>query len=147
MVVRYLGLAIWPRGLVLDYGEPLPVTLSAVAPHAAAVAALLAATTVALVRRPAIGCAGAWFFLTLAADAERSARAQPARPRAHRPAEGRRGDRRIPRVARAAARRQRRGRVPGADAESHGALTSLHSLTHGGAGSRVRTVHINLPSR
>ena len=66
MIVRYLRLAIWPRGLVLDYGEPLRVTLADVAPYAMAVAALLAATTVALVRRPAPGFAGAWFFLTLA---------------------------------------------------------------------------------
>ena len=66
MIVRYLRLAIWPRGLVLDYGEPLPLTLPDVVPYAAAVAALLAATIVALVRRPAIGFAGAWFFLTLA---------------------------------------------------------------------------------
>ena len=34
MIVRYLRLAIWPRGLVLDYGEPLPLTLSDVAPYA-----------------------------------------------------------------------------------------------------------------
>jgi Flp pilus assembly protein TadD len=66
MIVRYLRLAIWPRGLVLDYGEPLPLTLSGVAPYAVAVIALLAATIIALVRRPAIGFAGAWFFLTLA---------------------------------------------------------------------------------
>ena len=66
MIVRYLWLAIVPRGLVLDYGEPLPLTLSKVAPYAAAVTALLAATLIALVRRPAVGFLGAWFFLTLA---------------------------------------------------------------------------------
>jgi Flp pilus assembly protein TadD len=66
MIVRYLRLAIVPRGLVLDYGEPLPLTLSTVAPYAAAVTALLAATIIALVRRPAVGFLGAWFFLTLA---------------------------------------------------------------------------------
>jgi Flp pilus assembly protein TadD len=66
MIVRYLRLAIVPRGLVLDYGEPLPLTLSGVAPYAAAVTALLAATIIALVRRPAVGFLGAWFFLTLA---------------------------------------------------------------------------------
>ena len=27
MIVRYLRLAFWPRGLVLDYGEPLHITL------------------------------------------------------------------------------------------------------------------------
>jgi len=66
MIVRYLRLAVWPRSLVLDYGEPLPLTLSEVAPYAAAVTALLAATLIALVRRPAVGFLGAWLFLTLA---------------------------------------------------------------------------------
>jgi Flp pilus assembly protein TadD len=51
---------------VLDYGEPAHVTFAQVAPYAIAVAALLAATVVALVRMPAIGFLGAWFFLTLA---------------------------------------------------------------------------------
>jgi len=66
MIVRYLRLTFWPAGLVLDYGEPAHVTFAGVAPYAIAVAALLAATIVALVRRPAIGFLGAWFFLTLA---------------------------------------------------------------------------------
>jgi tetratricopeptide (TPR) repeat protein len=66
MIVRYLRLAVWPRGLVLDYGEPVPLTFSDVAPYAVAVTALLAATIIALVRRPAFGFPGAWFFLTLA---------------------------------------------------------------------------------
>ena len=66
MIVRYLRLAFWPRGLVLDYGEPTHVTFARVAPYFATVAALVAATVVALVRKPAIGFLGAWFFLTLA---------------------------------------------------------------------------------
>jgi len=66
MIVRYLRLAFWPRGLVLDYGEPTHVTFAQIAPYFAAVAALLAATVFALVRKPAIGILGAWFFLTLA---------------------------------------------------------------------------------
>ena len=66
MIVRYLRLAFWPRGLVLDYGEPLHVTFADVAPYAIAVAALLAATIVALVRHPPLGFLSAWFFLTLA---------------------------------------------------------------------------------
>ena len=44
MIVRYLRLAVWPQGLVLDYGEPAALTLTAVAPYAAGVAALLVAT-------------------------------------------------------------------------------------------------------
>ena len=66
MIVRYLRLAVWPRGLVLDYGEPVPLTFADVAPYAVAVTALLAATIIALARRPAVGFPGAWFFLTLA---------------------------------------------------------------------------------
>jgi Flp pilus assembly protein TadD len=66
MIVRYLRLAFWPRGLVLDYGEPPHVTFGEVAPYVLAVAALLAGTVVALVRNSAVGFLGAWFFLTLA---------------------------------------------------------------------------------
>ena len=66
MIVRYLRLAFWPRGLVLDYGEPAHVTFSEVAPYAIAVAALLAGTVLALVRNAPFGFLGAWFFLTLA---------------------------------------------------------------------------------
>src|SRR5439155_17727388 len=66
MIVRYLRLAIWPRSLVLAYGTPQPVTLVDVLPYALVVLALLAATAVALWRRPALGFLGAWFFVTLA---------------------------------------------------------------------------------
>ena len=66
MIVRYLRLAFWPRGLVLDYGEPMRVTFAQVAPSFITCAALLAATIVALVRWPVPGFLGAWFFLTLA---------------------------------------------------------------------------------
>ncbi len=66
MIVRYLRLAFWPRGLVLDYGEPLHVAFADVAPYAIAVVGLLAATIVAFVRNPPLGFLGAWFFLTLA---------------------------------------------------------------------------------
>jgi hypothetical protein len=66
MIVRYLRLTFWPRGLVLDYGEPAYVTFSEVAPYALAVAALLAGTVVALARNRPVGFLGAWFFLTLA---------------------------------------------------------------------------------
>jgi Flp pilus assembly protein TadD len=66
MIVRYLRLSFWPRGLVLDYGEPPHVTFSQVAPYALAVAALVGGTIVALVRNLPSGFLGAWFFLTLA---------------------------------------------------------------------------------
>jgi len=66
MILRYLRLAFWPRGLVLDYGEPAHVTFSEVAPYVVAVAALLAGTVAALARNRPVGFLGAWFFLTLA---------------------------------------------------------------------------------
>jgi protein O-mannosyl-transferase len=66
MIVRYLRLALWPRRLVLDYGEPPHVTLSEVAPYVLAVAVLLAGAVVAFVRNSPLGFLGAWFFLTLA---------------------------------------------------------------------------------
>jgi len=66
MIVRYLRLALWPRGLVLDYGEPAQVTFSDVAPHMIVVATLLVGSVVALVRNSPVGFLGAWFFLTLA---------------------------------------------------------------------------------
>ncbi len=65
-VVRYLRLAIWPNPLVIDYGTFWINQPVAVAPHALVVISLLAATLVALVRWPALGFLGAWFFLGLA---------------------------------------------------------------------------------
>ena len=66
MIVRYVRLAFWPQGLVLDYGEPLRVSFGEVAPYVFAVAALATASAVALVRNVPSGFLGAWFFLTLA---------------------------------------------------------------------------------
>ena len=66
MIVRYLRLTFWPRDLVLDYGVPPQATFAQVAPYAIAVAALLAATIVAVACNTRIGFLGAWFFLTLA---------------------------------------------------------------------------------
>jgi tetratricopeptide (TPR) repeat protein len=66
MIVQYLRLAIWPLGLVLDYGEPVTVPLSAALPAAVLVLSLLAATAWALATRPAYGFLGTWFFVTLA---------------------------------------------------------------------------------
>jgi tetratricopeptide (TPR) repeat protein len=65
-VVLYLRLSFWPRHLVGDYGRilggsTLELTASAI------LVALLAATTIfLLVRRPALGFLGAWFFVILA---------------------------------------------------------------------------------
>jgi tetratricopeptide (TPR) repeat protein len=64
-VVGYLRLCLWPHPLVLDYGSPRELQISEVAPYAVVLALLLAATVVGLVRRPALGFCGAWFFLIL----------------------------------------------------------------------------------
>jgi tetratricopeptide (TPR) repeat protein len=66
MIVRYLWLSVWPRALVLDYGVPRAVGLGDVLPQVLLLAAMLAATIVALARWPAAGFLGAMFFLTLA---------------------------------------------------------------------------------
>jgi len=66
VIVHYLRLALWPDALVLDYAWPVARTASAIIPFAAIIIGLLAATVWALVRRPAVGFLGAWFFLILA---------------------------------------------------------------------------------
>jgi tetratricopeptide (TPR) repeat protein len=66
VILYYLGLSFWPRSLCLDYSWPLATKFWQIAPQATALAALLAATAWAAVRRPALGFLGAWFFLILA---------------------------------------------------------------------------------
>jgi Flp pilus assembly protein TadD len=66
MLTQYIRLTVWPHALVLLYGPPVDLTLRGVLPQALAVAALLAATILAMVRRPPLGFLGAWFFVTLA---------------------------------------------------------------------------------
>jgi tetratricopeptide (TPR) repeat protein len=65
-VVLYLKLSIWPHPLVVDYGTELDRSLGAVWPQVLLLVALVAGTAVALWRRPALGCMGAWFFVILA---------------------------------------------------------------------------------
>lgn len=66
IVVEYLRLSLWPSGLVVLYGWPEMLTLGTVLPQALGVVALLAVTAVALIRVPAAGFLGAWFFIALA---------------------------------------------------------------------------------
>src|SRR5262249_59959949 len=56
----------WPHPLCVDYDWDLPQTAAAVVGPALALGALALLTLWALVRRPALGFLGAWFFLTLA---------------------------------------------------------------------------------
>jgi protein O-mannosyl-transferase len=65
-VARYLGLALWPSSLTFNYGTFWVSGLGGFAPYAAVVLPLLAAAVWALVRRPALGFLGAWFFVILA---------------------------------------------------------------------------------
>jgi len=66
LILHYLRLAVWPTGLVLDYGEPTMQTLGGVWPAGVAVVALLVATIAAWFFAPAVAFLGTWFFITLA---------------------------------------------------------------------------------
>ena len=66
LITHYLRLSIWPSGLVVFYGWPAPLTVGDVFPYAILILTLVAATIVALMRAPAIGFLGAWFFIALA---------------------------------------------------------------------------------
>ncbi len=65
-IVGYLRRAVWPGGLVLDYGFPRPLTILDAAPSAAILVGLLAGTVWLLLRRPRLGYPAAWFFAILA---------------------------------------------------------------------------------
>ena len=62
----YLKLAVCPHPLVLDYGTAVAQSLAEVWRQGLIVLALLATTVWALVRKPVLGFAGAWFFVILA---------------------------------------------------------------------------------
>jgi len=66
LVPHYLRLAIWPRGLAVDYGWPRPLRFADVLPQVALLATLVTLSIVALARWPQVGFWGAWFFITLA---------------------------------------------------------------------------------
>lgn len=65
-LVMYLKLSVWPHPLVLDYGTAVAHSPAEVWWQGLVVLALLAGTGWALVRRPGLGFAGAWFFVILA---------------------------------------------------------------------------------
>jgi len=66
VVVRYLGLAIWPDPLVFDYGETLVRTPAEMFVYAGVLAALLIGTGALLRWRPVAGFLAACFFVILA---------------------------------------------------------------------------------
>ena len=61
----YLRLSFWPHPLILDYGDGVVRHAGEVWPQGLLVLALLAATGLALRRKPAVGFAGACFFAIL----------------------------------------------------------------------------------
>jgi tetratricopeptide (TPR) repeat protein len=65
-ILLYLKLIIWPHPLIFDYGIFTAPRLPAAWAAVAGLAALLAATGIALRRWPAAGFAAAWFFVILA---------------------------------------------------------------------------------
>jgi tetratricopeptide (TPR) repeat protein/uncharacterized membrane protein YhaH (DUF805 family) len=65
-VVLYLKLAIWPHPLVFDYGAEVIHRAVGILPCVLVVVVFLAGLVIALRRWPAIGFAGAWFFVILA---------------------------------------------------------------------------------
>jgi protein O-mannosyl-transferase len=66
LVTHYLRLALWPSGLVLNYGRPVSLTLAEVVPELLIIAAMIALTAYAWAKRHAIAFVGLFFFLTLA---------------------------------------------------------------------------------
>lgn len=67
VIVHYLRLATWPRGLVLDYSDwPRTLPLANVLPEACLLLVLLALSVWAIRHRWWWGFWGAWFFLSLA---------------------------------------------------------------------------------
>jgi protein O-mannosyl-transferase len=66
VIVNYLRLTFWPAGLCLDYGWPVARTLGDVLLPGILVVGMLVLTLWALVKRPAWGFLGAWFFVILA---------------------------------------------------------------------------------
>jgi len=67
VLLYYLQITFWPRGLAIDYQSwPWSHTLADAMPEGAIVAALLLTTAVLLIWRPALGYVCAWFFIVLA---------------------------------------------------------------------------------
>jgi len=65
-ITLYLRLVVWPSPLLIDYGEPVRVTVADVWPELGFIVALVLATLLLLARRPRIGFLAAWFFVILA---------------------------------------------------------------------------------
>jgi tetratricopeptide (TPR) repeat protein len=65
VILHYLRLVFWPDKLCLDYGWPAAHSIGEVLLPGLIVGVLVAATVWAWRRKPAVGFAGAWFFIIL----------------------------------------------------------------------------------
>lgn len=65
-IAHYLRLSFWPHPLMLDYGSDFVGPAGVLLRDGVVVAGLLAASVIALWRRPPLGFLGAWFFAILA---------------------------------------------------------------------------------
>ncbi len=66
VLTDYLRLSVWSRGLNIDYGHALDLSLVDVFSQALLIVVLLTLTGFALFRWPTLGFLGVWFFLILA---------------------------------------------------------------------------------
>ncbi len=66
VLLHYLKIIVWPRGLVLDYGWPVAHDWKQILLATLAVGGLLAVTLRWLQKKPVLGFLGLWFFLILA---------------------------------------------------------------------------------
>jgi protein O-mannosyl-transferase len=66
VILRYLSLTFWPAGQCLEYQWPIAREAAQIAGPAIVVCTLVVLTVWALIRRPAAGYLGAWFFVILA---------------------------------------------------------------------------------
>jgi protein O-mannosyl-transferase len=65
-IAHYIRLCFWPHPLIFDYGSAIVSPSARILPYALLVVALMAATLWALVKQPAAGFLGLWFFAILA---------------------------------------------------------------------------------
>ena len=65
-ICHYLWLTVWPHPRIFDYGTAWARHAADVVPYAVIILALVAGTMWSLVRRPALGFLGMWFFCILA---------------------------------------------------------------------------------
>ena len=66
VLLHLIRLSLWPHPLYLNYGWPLAQCIREILPQAMLAGAMLWATIWGLIKRPALGFLGVWFFLILA---------------------------------------------------------------------------------